>query len=67
VEIPYSEKSAESETSNFGNLDYVFKCFFSNAASKNVKSRVFGFSKKNLKYVFSNYGSTYQDIVLRRR
>jgi len=46
VEIPYSEKSAESETSNFGNLDYVFKCFFSNAASKNVKSRVFGFSKK---------------------
>jgi len=34
----YSEKSAKSETSNYG---LRFLRFFSNAASKNVKSRVF--------------------------
>jgi len=42
VEIPCSEKSAKSETSNYG---LRFFTFFWNAASK-----------KNVKIVFSNYG-----------
>jgi len=52
VEIPCSEKSAKSETSNFGLHFLTFlKCRF----KRNVKSCVFfGFSK-NVKYVFSNY------------
>ena len=40
-------------------MDYVFLRFL-NAASKNVKSRVlalFGDFQKNVKNVFSNYGS----------
>ena len=42
MEIQCSEKSAKSETSNFG-LRFLH---FLNATSKNVKSRCFGFSKK---------------------
>jgi len=36
-------------------LDYVFFYVFWNAASKNVKSRVFLDFQKNVKNVFSNY------------
>jgi len=43
VEIPCSEKSAKSETSNYG-LRYLF--FFQMPLQKNVKSRVFWLSCK---------------------
>jgi len=55
VEIPCSEKSAESETSNFGLRFFTFflKC---SLKKKRKKSHFFGFSKKR-KNVFSNYGT----------
>jgi len=51
VEIPCSEKSAKSETSNFGLRFYVFL----NATLKRKKSCFWIFKKR--KNVFSNYGS----------
>ena len=47
MEIACSEKSAKSETSNYG---LRFLTFF-NAASKNVKSRVFWIFKKRKKRI----------------
>jgi len=47
VEIPSSEKSAKSETSNFGLRFFTF--FFEMPLQKNVKSRVFWIFKKNVK------------------
>ena len=49
MEIPCTEKSAKSETSNYG---LRFLRFFEMPLQKNVKSRVFfGFSKKRKKRI----------------
>jgi len=46
---------------------YVFVYVFWNDTSKNVQSRVFfGFWKKNVKNVFSNYGSERFTFVVTR-
>ena len=47
VEIPCSGKSAKSKT-----LNYVFTFFF----KFRFKKSLFWIFKKNVKYVFSNYG-----------
>ena len=60
VEIPCSEKSAKSETSNFG---LRFLRFFEMTLQKNVKSRVFLDFQKNVENVFTNYASNYQAFI----
>jgi len=62
LEIPCSEKSAKSETPNFG-LRFLRFFFLKMPLQKNVKSRVFWISKKNVKNVFSNYGRDIEGIV----
>ena len=48
MEIPCSEKSAQSKTSNFG---LRFLRFFESRFKKRKKSRFFGFSKKRKKRI----------------
>ena len=55
MEIPCSEKSAMSETSNFW---ITFFYVFLKVASKQRKKSRFWIFKKNVKNVFSNYAST---------
>jgi len=65
VEIPCNEKTAKSETSNYG-LRFL-RFFFEMPFQKNVKIRVFWIFKKNVKNVFSNYDGMYTVSSLGKR